>query len=103
MKITIIGCGNMGLAYARSFRKYHIAKQDELLLVVRDPAKRVALEALGLGQVLPLIDVRIAESEIVVVAVKPQDYGAIVPALAGALCSDQIVLSIMAGITLQRL
>ncbi|MGB3526165.1 MAG: pyrroline-5-carboxylate reductase [Flavobacteriales bacterium] len=103
MKITNIGCGNMGLAYARSFRKYHIAKQDELLLVVRDPAKRVALEALGLGQVLPLIDVRIAESEIVVVAVKPQDYGAIVPALAGALRSDQIVLSIMAGITLQRL
>lgn len=103
MKITIIGCGNMGLAYARSFRKYHITKKEELLLVTRDPAKRAALETMGLGQVVGLIDKRIAESEIVVLAVKPQDYSSLVPALAASLRPDQIVLSIMAGITLQRL
>ena len=101
MKITILGCGNMGTAYARSFRKYGLVKAEDLLLVVRGEERREQLEKLG--RISTSISGEIANSELVIVAVKPQDFGAIASSLAGVLQPGQVVLSIMAGITLQRL
>lgn len=101
MRIAIIGCGNMGTAYARSFRKYGLVKADELLLVIRGAGRKQELERLG--QVTDAIDERISASELVIVAVKPQDFNGIAPSLAAVLRPGQVVLSIMAGITLQRL
>jgi pyrroline-5-carboxylate reductase len=101
MRISIVGCGNMGTAYARSFRKYGLVKAEDLLLVIRGSSRRVELE--HFGQVTDAVDERVSGSELVIVAVKPQDFGAIAPALAAVLRPDQVVLSIMAGITLQRM
>ena len=36
MKITIVGCGNMGLIYARAFLKYNIVSKENLLQQVSD-------------------------------------------------------------------
>ncbi|MBK9175992.1 MAG: pyrroline-5-carboxylate reductase [Flavobacteriales bacterium] len=101
MKITILGCGNMGTAYARSFRKYGLVKADDLQLVIRGVARRAELERLG--SVTDAIDDNIGQSDLVIVAVKPQDFATIAPVLAAILKPDQVVLSIMAGITLKRL
>jgi len=101
MRIAIIGCGNMGTAYARSFRKYGLVKADELLLVIRGAGRRQQLE--HLGQVIDTVDERISSSELVIIAVKPQDFSGIAPSLSAVLRPGQVVLSIMAGITLQRL
>lgn len=101
MKITILGCGNMGTAYARSFRKYGLVKAEDLLLIVRDEGRRATLE--HLGQVKTIIGPDVYASELVIISVKPQDFGAIAPQLAAVLRPGQVVLSIMAGITLQRL
>ncbi|MBK7247637.1 MAG: pyrroline-5-carboxylate reductase [Flavobacteriales bacterium] len=103
MKIAIIGCGNMGLAYARSFRKNHIADRDELLLITRNEATCATVAAMDLGTAVPVVDARIADCAIVIIAVKPQDFGALAPVLAAVLQQEQVVLSIMAGITLKRL
>src|SRR5690606_31859269 len=90
-------------AYARSFRKYGLVKPEDLLLVVRreeraETLRRWGTVALGIGP-------EIAQADLVVVAVKPQDFATIAGELAGILGRerDQVVLSIMAGITLQRL
>ena len=101
MKIAILGCGNMGTAYARSFRKYGLVKPEDLHLVIRGDAHRTRLETLG--QVTTAIDAGISGSSLVIIAVKPQDFGSIAPALADVLRPEQVVLSIMAGITLERL
>lgn len=101
MKITILGCGNMGTAYARSFRKYGLVKADDLLLLIRGEGRRAQLELLG--RVITAIDAGISASDLLIVAVKPQDFGAIAPSLAAVLKPEQVVLSIMAGITLKRL
>lgn len=101
MKICIVGCGNMGQAYARSFRKYGLAQQDELLLVLRDEERRSQLEALG--RVTTTMGGAISTCDLVIVAVKPQDFGSISPALGPLLRPGQVVLSIMAGITIARL
>lgn len=101
MRISIVGCGNMGTAYARSFRKYGLVKAEDLLLVIRGGGRRAELERFG--QVTDTVDERVSASDLVIVAVKPQDFGTIAPALAGLLRPEQVVLSIMAGITLQRM
>ncbi len=101
MKIAILGCGNMGTAYARSFRKYGLVKPEDLHLVIRGDAHRARLETLG--PVTTAIDAGISASSLVIIAVKPQDFGGIAPALADVLRPEQVVLSIMAGITLERL
>ncbi len=101
MKISIVGCGNMGQAYARSFRKYGLVKQDDLLLILRSEGRRAQLELLG--RISLSINAAIGDSDLVIIGVKPQDFGAIAPALANVLRPEQVVLSIMAGITIQRL
>ena len=34
--LGIIGCGNMGLTYARSFLQFNLVTRENLLLVARD-------------------------------------------------------------------
>lgn len=101
MRISIIGCGNMGTAYARSLRKYGLADADELNLVVRREEHCSELRSLGrAGRVL---DEAVSDSDLVILGVKPQDFAAMAPALAHYLRPRQVVLSIMAGIPLKRL
>ena len=101
MKIAIVGCGNMGQAYARSFRKYGLVSQEDLLLIIR--RDEVDPELSRLGRVSRVIDGAIGECDMVIIAVKPQDHATVAPALAAVLRPDQVVLSIMAGITIERL
>jgi len=101
MKITILGCGNMGTAYARSFRKYGLVRKEDLLLVVRREERGVELERYG--QVVPTITAAVAKSDLVIISVKPQDFATVVAPLSAVLMPGQVVLSIMAGITLRRI
>ncbi|HNR56363.1 MAG TPA: pyrroline-5-carboxylate reductase [Flavobacteriales bacterium] len=101
MKIAIVGCGNMGQAYARSFRRYGLVKQEDLHLIVR--REQVDPELNRFGSVSHVIDASIGACDVVIIAVKPQDHATVAPALASALKPDQVVLSIMAGITIARL
>lgn len=101
MKIAIIGCGNMGTAYARSFRKYGLASADDLLLVARNADHHRGLQAIGRTLTAP--DASIGGHDLVILAVKPQDFDSIAPVLRGLLRPGQVVLSIMAGIPLARL
>ena len=38
MKISIAGCGNMGMIYARAFLKYNILQKEDLLLIEKKSA-----------------------------------------------------------------
>ncbi|MEZ4273633.1 MAG: NAD(P)-binding domain-containing protein, partial [Myxococcota bacterium] len=101
MKIAIVGCGNMGPAYARSFRRYGLVKREDLLLIVRRDQVDPDLDRSG--TVSRVIDGSISGCDVVIIAVKPQDHATVAPALASLLRPDQVVLSIMAGITIARL
>jgi pyrroline-5-carboxylate reductase len=97
MKITLIGCGNMGLIYARAFLKYSIVKPEELLLVEKSEARVIELKKLGFGEVVTPDDDRILDSELILLAVKPQDFKQLSESLAGRLTDKNVILSIMAG------
>lgn len=95
--IAIIGCGNMGLIYANSFLKYKITSSDNLLLVEKNEERRKVLSELHIGKVVTVDATEIAACNIVILAVKPQDFGALAPDLKQVIHKDSVVLSIMAG------
>jgi pyrroline-5-carboxylate reductase len=97
MKIAIVGCGNMGLAYANSFLKYNLVTKADLLLVEKSDTRKEQLEKLDIAKVVSKFDTSIAQYEIIIVAVKPQDFPAIADGLKKALYPKNIILSIMAG------
>lgn len=103
MKITIIGCGNMGVAYAKSLRKYNIVTQEDLLLVEKNEERKDHLKSLEIGNVIAGIGPNVSECNIIILSVKPQDFSTIANDLAKYLKPENIVLSIMAGITISRL
>jgi len=103
MKITIIGCGNMGLIYARAFLKYNIVSKSELLLVEKNEKRKEELKKLDIGKVVVPVDKAISQSEVIILAVKPQDFSELVNDLKKVLDQNTVVISIMAGISISFL
>jgi len=103
MKITIVGCGNMGLVYARAFIRYNIVKPEDLLLVEKSELRKEELKCLAIGAVVTPSDKAIKDSDILILAVKPQDFKELAPQLKEAIHEEAIVLSIMAGIRISLL
>jgi pyrroline-5-carboxylate reductase len=103
MKITIVGCGNMGLIYARAFLKYNIVSKENLLLAEKNEVRKQELVKLDIGQVCVVNENRISESDIIILAVKPQDFNELGVELKQVLSSKNIIISIMAGMKLERI
>jgi pyrroline-5-carboxylate reductase len=98
MKITIAGCGNMGLIYARAFLKYNIVSRQDLLLAEKNIARKQELEQMDLGSVTVVSDPAIAQSDIIILAVKPQDFSALAGEMKQVIRETNLVISIMAGV-----
>ncbi len=103
MKITIVGCGNMGLVYARAFTKYNIVTKDNLLLVEKNEERKLELEKLDIGKVVIPTDKAITKSEVIILAVKPQDFTELSGELKSILNPESIIISIMAGVKIARI
>ncbi len=74
MKIAIVGCGNMGLAFARSFIKYDLVKREDLLLIEKNTERCTILAQNKEGVVVNVINRDIAKYDLVILAIKPQDF-----------------------------
>lgn len=103
MKITIVGCGNMGLIYARAFLKYNIVSKENLLLAEKNETRKEELIKLNIGEVCVVNDKRISQSDIVILAVKPQDFAYLSIELKQVLTPQNIIVSIMAGMKMDRI
>ncbi|WP_310396447.1 pyrroline-5-carboxylate reductase [Hymenobacter sp.] len=103
MKILIIGGGNMGLTYARSFVRAHITSRLDLRLLARSPARVPALAAHELGTVWGHPAECVPGADLLILAVKPQDSPALFGQLRGLVQPTQVVLSIMAGVRIATL
>lgn len=103
MKVTIVGCGNMGLIYARAFLKYNIVSKSELMLVEKSETRKEELKKLDIGKVLVPADGSIKESDVIILAVKPQDFLELSVDLKKVLDGRTILISIMAGVSIASL
>ena len=103
MKIAIIGCGNMGLTFARSFLSYDLVTREDLLLVEKNDDHIKFLETQNLGKITTNIDSKLKDYEVIILAVKPQDFNTIAGPLERVLNSNHLVFSIMAGISIDKI
>ncbi len=93
----------MGLVYARAFLRYNIVSAENLLLAEKNEARRDELQRMNIGHVVVTTAPEISASELIILAVKPQDFTELAVKLSGIINSKAIVLSIMAGITIERI
>lgn len=101
IKIAIIGCGSMGLTYAKAFLKDNIVSQSDILLIEKNAELKERLKPFG--NVANQIDERIKNFDTIILALKPQDAKWIYADLKKQLNQSQLVISIMAGITIESL
>lgn len=103
MKVAIIGCGNMGMAFANSFIQYNLVQKADLLLVEKNQERGVQLQEQKSGIVVDTISSKISQADLIILSVKPQDYPAVSLDLKSYLKKSQVVLSIMAGIPIAQI
>ena len=103
MRIAIVGCGNMGMAFAKSFIQYDLVKRDNLLLIEKSAERSEALKDEKAGVVVDTIGPRVGEADLIILSVKPQDFAGVHEALRAIIQPKQVVLSIMAGIPIVQI
>lgn len=102
MKISIAGCGNMGLVYARAFLKYNIVSENDLVLIEKNSARRDELQKLKIGEVVTSESSEISKSDILIIAVKPQDFENFSKEIK-KIGEKTVVISIIAGIKIKTI
>ncbi|UKB83185.1 pyrroline-5-carboxylate reductase [Chryseobacterium sp. MEBOG06] len=104
MKIAILGAGNMGLSFSKSFLKYELIKPENLHLIIRSSSKisKIA-EEFPKSKVSTFDEVKELDSDLIIIAVKPQDFQTAAQNFQFTLKENQMVLSIMAGINIKKI
>lgn len=103
MKILIIGGGNMGLTYARSFIRSHITSKDNLMILEKSQAKAEAFSGKELGSAFFRPEECLSRADLVILAVKPQDSHKVFENIRAHVDPQQVFLSIMAGLKIQTI
>lgn len=104
MKIAVLGAGNMGLSFSKSFLKYELIKPENLHLVTRKKEKvnKISKNFPG-SKVSVFSDLKTIEADLVIIAVKPQDFQFVAENISFQFKENQMVLSIMAGIKIEKI
>ena len=103
MRIVVVGVGNLGSAIVRSLMRSYAPK--DIVLVERASDDRDALSAQHGCHVVPELseELRVGAGDLLILSVKPQDAAVACEQLAPFVSPDAIVLSVMAGVRIDRL
>jgi len=98
MKILILGGGNMGMTYAQSFLRSRIVTADNLMVLCRSYEKANQLSQTHEGRFFSDPRLCVAEADLLILAVKPQDSARLFGEIRDLAQPGQVYLSIMAGV-----
>ncbi|MTG97438.1 MULTISPECIES: pyrroline-5-carboxylate reductase [Myroides] len=103
MKIAIVGMGNMGSTFANGFINSRFINPTDVLIYTR--SKKVLEDNRNIHKLSYRyeLDSGIATCDIVILAVKPQDFSTLADDLKKFIHQDQIIVSVMAGVSIDRL
>lgn len=100
--LGFIGAGNMAEAIAAAAIRADVLRADQMIAADPNPDRRAVFEKRGIATTDDNVQV-MAAGEQLLLAVKPQMMGAVAAELGSHLRDEQIVISIMAGITTEKL
>lgn len=101
-RIGLAGGGNMGSALLKGLLKAGSAQASQVVVAEKDPARAQTLaQSLGVSVVGEVASM--GPLDLVVIAVKPPDVPAAALALTPSLGPQSLVISLAAGVTLERL
>jgi len=100
MKILIVGGGNMGQSFAKSFVQNYITDVSNFAVLEKDKTKFDALKKIGINHIYETADERISMADLVVLAVKPQAFQDLARQIKSYISNEQVFLSIMAGVSI---
>jgi pyrroline-5-carboxylate reductase len=102
-RVAIIGAGRLGESLLRGFLSSDWRSPDELTATSRRAERLAELrERYGVRAISDNSEA-VRGAPLVIVSVKPQDMGAVLRAIGGALTPDQTLLSVAAGVTTRSL
>jgi pyrroline-5-carboxylate reductase len=103
MKIGFIGAGNMTQALVKGMVESKEIKADHIFISNRTPGKLIKLSEQFHVQTRANNEEIISECDVVILAMKPQDFSAALEGLTGQFNENQIVVSLAAGIPFETL
>ena len=103
MKVLIVGYGNMGKTYANSFISSRFIKPEDIFVKVRSDKYSHEENNIPKANFSTSFNGDTGDFDIVVLAVKPQDFSVLAESIKPHLKESQLILSVMAGIRLSTL
>ena len=100
MKVLIVGYGNMGKTYARSFINSRFIKAEDIFVLSRSQMWSTVNEGISEKNFITQVSKTISKVDIVIIAVKPQDFSVLAAQIVSFVQPHQLILSVMAGVTL---
>lgn len=98
MKITMIGCGNMGRAFGERLSPYHT-----LFFYDRNVEKSTDLERAGYGTAYGEPQDAWKQSDVIILAVKPQSFEDAAKLFQRDLPTDQMLISLLTGTSIAKM
>ena len=102
MKVGLVGAGHIAGAMARGWYASHAVASPDLLLYDIAPGRAAEVAAACGGTAYSDLADLVAASDVLIVAVRPQDVGGVLR-MIGPLLDGQAVVSVAAGVTLEGL
>ncbi len=96
----IVGFGNMGKTYANSFISSRFIKSEDIFALVKEDYKSSEDHNIPIKNFIKSPSTDISQFDIIILSVKPQDFGRLSQTIKPFLNKNQLILSVMAGVTL---
>ncbi len=103
MKIAIVGFGNMGKTFANGFINARFIDLNHLYVFKRSPINTNLLDGIPPKNIFYELNPVIKEVDIIILAVKPQDFETLASILKQYISNQHIVLSVMAGVSINKI
>ena len=103
MNVLIIGFGNMGQTYANSFVSSGFVLPQNIYVLNRSEVQKKKQFSVPKENYFLKPEKNIFDVDIVILAVKPQDFNDLSNSIASYITNEHIVLSVMAGISIESI
>jgi pyrroline-5-carboxylate reductase len=103
MKVMIMGFGNMGKTYANGFISSRFIKPEDIYILSRNEVSIEGELGIPKSNFFDKPTSIINELDIIILSVKPQDFSVLASHIQPFINKNQLVLSVMAGVTINRI